>query len=56
MPEGILCILGPWEEAAPAVLVLLAVCPEVASEFLNLALSLAVRLGMVAGGQAHLEP
>ncbi len=53
MPEGVLCILGPREEAAPAVLVPVAVCPEVTSEFLDLTLSLAIRLGMVAGGQAH---
>ncbi len=56
MPKGILRILGPWEEAAPAVLVFLTVCPEVASEFLDLTLSLAIRLGMVARGQAHSDP
>ncbi len=42
-----------WEKTAPAVLILLAVCPEVPSEFLYLPLSLAVCLGMVTGGQAH---
>ncbi len=56
IPEGVLSILGPWEEAAPAVLDPVAVCQELASEFLDLALSLAIRLGMVAGGQAHSEP
>ncbi|XP_016397843.1 netrin receptor DCC-like, partial [Sinocyclocheilus rhinocerous] len=53
LSEGVLCILGPWEEAGPAVLVILAVCPDVTPEFLDLALSLAVSLGMITGGQAH---
>ncbi len=56
IPEGVLSILGPWEEAAPVVLDPVAVCQELASEFLDLALSLAIRLGMVAGGQAHSDP
>ncbi len=54
--EGVLCILGPGEEAAPAVLIFLTVCLEVTSEFLDLPLSLAVRLWVVAGGQAHRDP
>ncbi len=56
LSEGVLCILGPWEEAAPALLIFLAVCPEVMSEFLDLPLSLAVRQWMVTGGQAHRDP
>ncbi len=54
--KGVLCTLVPKEEATPAVLVPVAVCPEVTSELLDLALSLAIRLGMVAGGQAHSDP
>lgn len=40
--EGILCILLPMEEVAPAVLVILTVCLEVVPKFLDL-----------TGGQAH---
>ncbi len=47
LTEGTLCILGPQEETAPAVLIFLAVCPEVPSEFLDLPLSLAVGPWMV---------
>ncbi len=53
LPEGILCILDPGEEAVPAELVFLAVCPEITSKFLDLPLSL--RLGMVTGEQAHCD-
>ncbi len=49
IPEGILYILGP-------VVVPLAVCLEVTSEFPDLALSLAIRLGMVTRRQAHHDP
>ncbi len=56
LSEGVLCILGPWEETAPAILIFLAVCLEVTSLFLDLPLSLAVRLWMVTGRQAHSEP
>ncbi len=54
--EEVLCILGPGEEAAPAVLIFLTVCSEVTSEFLDLPLSLAVPLWVVAGGQALRDP
>ncbi len=53
LSEGVLCILGPQEETAPAVPIFLAVCPEVTSKFLVLLLSLAIRLRMVTRGQAH---
>ncbi len=45
LTEGILCILGPREETAPAELIFLAVCPEVPSEFLDLPLSLPLVCG-----------
>ncbi len=43
----------PMGGTAPAVLIFLAVCPEVPSEFLDLPLSLAVHLWMVTGEQAY---
>ncbi len=46
---------SPWEKMAPAMLILLAECSEVPSEFLYLPLSLAVCLGIVTGGQAHCD-
>ena len=56
MSEGVLCILGPGKEVVPAVLIFLAVCPELASKFLDLLLSLAVHLGMVSGRQVYSDP
>lgn len=43
----------PKRGNAPAVLVVLTVCPEVAPKFLDFTFSLAVSLGVVARGQAH---
>ncbi len=51
--ERILCILGPREEAVPAVLVVMAVGPEIPPNFLYLPPSLAVGLGVISGGQAY---
>ncbi len=52
LPEGVLCILGPGKETVSAVLVVMAVGPEIPPNFLYLPLSLAVGLGVVSGGQA----
>lgn len=52
LSEGILSILGPREESAPAVLVVVTACWEVTSKLLDLSLS----LGMVARGQAYRDP
>ncbi len=45
--------LAPREEASPAVLIFLAVCPEVPSKLLDLPLSLAIHLRMETVRQAH---
>ncbi len=50
---GIMCILGPREEAVPAVLVVMAVRPEIPPNLLYLPLSLAVCVGVISGGQAY---
>ncbi len=52
MLEGILCILGPREEAVPAVLVVMTVGPEISPNLLNLSLSLAISLGVIPRGDA----
>ncbi len=38
---------GPWEEAVPAVLVVMTVGPEISPNLLNLPLSLAISLGVI---------
>lgn len=50
LSEGILGVIHPGKELAPAVLVLVAVGPQVSPNFLDLALSMAIVLGMVARG------
>ncbi len=42
--EGIVCILCPWEEVVPAVMVVMTVGPEISP---NLPLSLAISLGVI---------
>ncbi len=49
LSEGVLGILCPGEESAPAVLIVRAVRRKVTSELLDLTLSLAICLGMVSG-------
>ncbi len=53
LPEGVLCILGPGKETVPAVLVVIAVGPEVPPYLLYLPLSLAVGLWVKSGGEAN---
>ncbi len=55
--EGVLCILGPWEEAVPTVLVVMAVRPEI--QYLPISyIFLSVwplDVGVISGGQAYCD-
>lgn len=48
LPEGVLCILGPQEEAVSTVLVVITVGPEISPYLLDLLLSLAIGLGVIS--------
>ena len=53
LAKRVLCIFCPGEVLAPAVLVLVAVRPQVSPNFLYLVLSLAVGLWVVTGGKTY---
>lgn len=45
--KGIMHVLGPREIANPAVLMVLAVCPQVMADLLDFTIGLAIGLWMV---------
>ncbi len=53
--EGVLCVLDPEKEWAPAVLVGMAVCPQEASYFLDLPLCLHFGLWVITSKECHVQ-
>lgn len=55
LTDGVLCVLDPGKEWAPAVLVGMAVCPQEASYFLDLPLCLHFGLWVITSKEGHVH-